>query len=114
LAEEEYALFGLNETTLSKHKFSLRRSHLEIRMDILSCVRSGAERPTQIMYRANLSWTSLKEHLAVLEKGKLLVPVEQGARTRYEMTDKAMTLLMAYCKIIEEVSTPVQKTETRF
>ncbi len=109
MAEEEYSLFSLDESASLKHRFSLRRSHLEIRMDILSCVKAGAEKPTQIMYKANLSWTALKEHLTALEDGGLLAPVEYGSRRRYELTDKAMTVLMSYKKILDEVNAPVQK-----
>ena len=110
MAEEEYALFTLNESANLKHGFSLRRSHLEIRMDILSCIRAGAEKPTQIMYKANLSWTSLKEHMTVLEESKLLSIVEYGNRRRYELTEKARAVLMAYQKILDDVNAPVEKT----
>ncbi len=68
MAQEEYSLFSL-ETPTPKNRFSLRRSHLEVRMDILSCIKAGADKPTQIMYKANLSWTALKDHLSVLEQG---------------------------------------------
>lgn len=104
MAQEEYALFSLNEPATLKHSFSLRRSHLEIRMDILSCVKAGAEKPTQIMYKANLSWNALKDHLQALERGNLLVEVEEGSRRRYELTEKAMAVLMAYKKILDDVN----------
>ncbi len=109
MTTEEVALFSLNESAASKHKFSMRRSYLEIRMDILSCVKAGAEKPTQIMYKANLSWTALKEHLAALLDGNLLAAVEVGSRTKYELTDKAMGVLMAYNKMVEDVTAPPQK-----
>lgn len=114
LTEELYSLFSSEETASFNRKFSLRRSHLEIKMDILSCVMAGAEKPTQIMFKANLSWAALKEHLTALEQGKLLVPVAHGARTRYEMTAKATALLMAYKKILDDVSAPVEKTAVNF
>jgi predicted transcriptional regulator len=112
LAEEEYALFTLNETPDLKRKFSLRRSHLEVRMDILSCIKAGFEKPTQIMYKANLSWTALKEHLQVLEQGTLLTMVEYGNRRRYELTDKAVAVLMAYKKLVEDVNAPAQVAQS--
>ena len=114
MAEEEYALFSLDETAPLKHGFSLRRSHLEIRMDILHCVKSGAEKPTQIMYKANLSWNSLKEHLDALERGKLLRQVTYGSRRKYELTDKAVAVLMAYSKILDDVNAPVAEARARF
>jgi predicted transcriptional regulator len=114
LADEEYALFSLDQPATLKHGFSLRRSHLEIRMDILSCVRAGAEKPTQIMYKANLSWNALKEHLEVLERGKLLNPVSVGTRKKYELTEKAFAVLMAYTKILDEVNAPALKPASGF
>lgn len=82
-------------------------------MDILACIKAGAEKPTQIMYKANLSWASLKEHLLVLEQGKLLATVEYGERRRYELTDRAIAILMSYEKVLEGVNAP-QKAAVTF
>jgi predicted transcriptional regulator len=114
LAEEEYPLFSLDESAPLKHGFSLRRSHLEIRMDILSCVKAGAEKPTQIMYKANLSWNALKEHLTALENGKLLNLVSYGSRRKYELTERAFSVLMAYKKILDEVNAVATASAPRF
>ncbi len=114
MAEEFYSLFSAEESAGFKHRFSLRRSHLEIKMDILSCVKAGAEKPTQIMFKANLSWTALKEHLVALERGGLLTAASRGRRTSYELTGKAMAVLMAYKKVIDEVSAPTEKTPVNF
>src|ERR1700739_957319 len=40
-----------------------RRSLLQIKVDILKVVASGFGKPTQIMYRANLSWNVLQAQL---------------------------------------------------
>lgn len=114
MAQEEYALFSLEQPATLKHGFSLRRSHLEIRMDILSCVKAGAEKPTQIMYKANLSWNALKEHLEALEHGNLLNLITVGTRRKYELTEKALTVLMAYTKILDDVNAPTPKPSTAF
>ena len=104
----------MGEETTNRHGFSLRRSHLEIRMDILSCVKAGAEKPTQIMYKANLSWSALQGHLNVLEGGSLVRAVEGGTRRRYELSDKGVVVLMAYRKIIDEVNAPASKPTPEF
>jgi predicted transcriptional regulator len=114
MAEEEYALFQLDEAAAQKHRFSLRRSHLEIRMDILSCIKSGAEKPTQVMYKANLSWSALQEHLTALQQGGLLKEVEYRTRRRYELTEKAVAVLLAYNKILQDISAPFQKPQATF
>ena len=59
-----------------------RRSHIEIRMDMLAAVREGAEKPTQIMYRANLSWVALQTHLTQLLERGLLRWAADGNRRR--------------------------------
>ena len=49
-----------------------RRSLLQIRVDILRVVMEGYGKPTQIMYKANLSWNVLQSQLkAFLEAGLL-------------------------------------------
>jgi predicted transcriptional regulator len=113
LTEEATELFSLPEIA-TPHRFSLRRSHLEIRMDILSCIKSGYEKPTQIMYKANLSWTALKEHLVALEDGKFISTTEYGTRKRYTLTDRAVTVLMSYERLLEEVTTPFRKVEVTY
>src|SRR5207247_1203216 len=80
-----------------------RRSQLEICMDMLSAVKDGSERPTQIMYKANLSWLALQTHFKTLVEGGMLKWAESGNRRRYEIPEKGRSVLMAYHKIREEI-----------
>ena len=80
-----------------------RRSGLEISMDMLSTVKDGSERPTQIMYRANLSWRALQTHFKALVEGGMIKWVENGHRKRYEITDKGRAVLESYSKIKKEI-----------
>ena len=84
----------------------VRRSQLQVQMDILGCIGAGAGKPTQIMYRANLSWTALKGHLEILEKNGLLKEVDFGARKVYELTSKAVSVMSAYNQVLETMGTP--------
>jgi predicted transcriptional regulator len=111
---EEYSLFSLDQPAQTRTRFSLRRSRLEIRMDILSCIRAGVEKPTQIMYKANLSWVALKDHLSALEEGKLLTIVEYGSRKKYELTEKALAVLMSYKKVLDEIRAPAERAAATF
>jgi predicted transcriptional regulator len=88
----------------SIHDQILRRSQLEIRMDMLKAVREGAEGPTQIMYRANLSWINLQMHLKILVVNGLLAPVEIGNRKRYELTTKGLNVMNRYLNLLDEVN----------
>lgn len=77
-------------------------------------MKMGAEKPTQIMYRANLSWTALKDHLSALEQSGLLAIVDYGNRKRYELPEKGMVILMAYRRILEQMKVQAErKAEVR-
>ncbi|MDV3293988.1 MAG: winged helix-turn-helix domain-containing protein [Nitrososphaerales archaeon] len=80
-----------------------RRSQLEIRMDMLKAVKEGAEKPTQIMYKANLSWVALQTHLKSLLENGLLHWAADRTRKRYELTLKGSNVMYSYAKILEEV-----------
>ncbi|MDG7012798.1 MAG: hypothetical protein JRN46_01055 [Nitrososphaerota archaeon] len=86
-----------------KHKVLSRRSQLEIRMDMLRVIKAGAEKPTQIMYKANLSWVALQTHLTQMIERGLLKWVTEGTRKRYELTLKGSSVMYAYQKVLEEV-----------
>jgi len=67
---------------------SRKRSKLEIYLEVLETIMSGYNKPTNIMYRCNLSWISLKDILdSLVEKG-LVTVVERGKRRLYLITEK--------------------------
>ncbi len=72
-------------------------------MDILDVLKEGGERPTQIMYRANLSYETLQTKLKTLAESGLLKWVEGTNRKKYEVTDKGRSVLSAYRKIKQEI-----------
>jgi len=72
-------------------------------MDMLAAVKEGAEKPTQIMYKANLSWVALQTHLTQLLERGLLRWAADGNRKRYEMTTKGANVMYSYIKILEEI-----------
>ncbi|MEM2112241.1 MAG: winged helix-turn-helix domain-containing protein [Candidatus Bathyarchaeia archaeon] len=76
-----------------------RRSQMEILIDILKVVADGNEKPTHIMYRANLSWTRLKEQLDFLMKQEMLVEIEGEEGTIYKLTLKGKEVLEYFRKI---------------
>ena len=44
-----------------------RRSRMETLCDIVKAIGAGAEKPTHIMYKANLSWTVMQGYIKELE-----------------------------------------------
>ncbi len=76
---------------------------MEITMDMLGAVLEGAEAPTQIMYKANLSWIMLHEHLKIILERELLRETQTGSRKKYELTERGMNLLRSYIKVVEDI-----------
>ena len=82
-------------------KPSARRSELETRMDVLRVVSSGIDRPTQIMYKANLSWIALQSNLKALVKSNFLTEEDLGPRKRYELTQRGYEILSTFQKVLD-------------
>ena len=76
---------------------SPRRSQLEIRLNILSAVKDGVDKPTRIMYAANMSWKPVQRILShLVEQGLLEVRMNTESRQskrRYALTDKGANVI---------------------
>ena len=72
-----------------------RRSRLEIMLGILSIVREGKDKPTNIMYASNLSWKPTQKILSKLvEQGLLEMRIAPGlSKRRYMITEKGVNVL---------------------
>lgn len=81
-----------------------RRSQLETRIDMLRAVRDGAEGPTQVMYKANLSWSALQENLTSLLTVGLLTEEKFGNRRRYLLTEKGSEALHSFDAVLEQIA----------
>ena len=72
-----------------------RRDRLDIISEILAIAKDGRLK-TQIMYRANLSFTQLNEYLDFLNKMSLLQVQKENRKTTYKTTDKGCRYLEKY------------------
>jgi predicted transcriptional regulator len=76
---------------------SKRRSKLEIILTILSAVKQGVDKPTRIMYAANMSWKPVQRMLThLVEQGLLLEVLNTDSRQskrRYQITEKGEKIL---------------------
>jgi len=96
-------------------KTPARRSELEIKMDVLQVVSQGIDRPTQIMYKANLSWIALQENLKALVAKSFLREENLGQRRRYELTQRGFEILRIFRTVLESMSgTPVVQKQVSF
>lgn len=82
---------------------SLKRSRLEIYLDVLKVVSKGTEKPTRIMYRTNLSWKPLMKILESLQAQGLVVTDRNGNHTIYEITEKGKSILGYFNKAMESI-----------
>jgi predicted transcriptional regulator len=97
---------------------SARRSRFEIYIDILNEVKAGATKPTQIMYRANLSWKPLQNILKSLLNQGLLCELDDEIKDRrtkvkYELTQKGENVVRYYSKAksLVEIHSPEEFDE---
>lgn len=92
---------------------SSRRSRFEIYVDVLTEIMNGSQKPTKIMYAANLSYKPLKDVLqSLLDQG--LIEEEDGrikdkrTKVKYILTMKGVNVVRYYSKAkdLVEVSNP--------
>jgi len=72
---------------------SKKRSRLEIYLEVLKVIRAGYSKPTNIMYKSNLSWITLQEILGSLVEKGLVAVVEKNERKLYVITAKGKSVL---------------------
>ena len=76
---------------------SPRRSKLEIRLIVLAAVKQGVDKPTRIMYAANMSWKPVQRILSHLVEQGLLLEVlntrSRQSKRRYQITEKGEKIL---------------------
>jgi predicted transcriptional regulator len=83
----------------------IRRSRMETYCDIIKAIAAGAEKPTCIMFKSNLSWTILDSYIQTLESlGVVSVEYDKAMRRKYHLTQKGFTLLKQYLGIREDLT----------
>jgi predicted transcriptional regulator len=83
---------------------SKRRDRLYIIAEILEIAREGTLK-TQVMYRANLSFTQLNDYLGFMLKISLLNKVSENDKDIYRASMKGMDFLQRYHEIAELLKT---------
>ena len=76
---------------------SPRRSKLEIQLSILSAIQDGVDKPTRIMYAANMSWKPVQEILSrLVEQGLITIMTNSESaqsKKRYVILEKGSKVL---------------------
>jgi predicted transcriptional regulator len=86
---------------------ALRRSRMEVRIDILQAIADGAGRPTHIMYRSNLSWSIMQSFVRVLEQQGLISRMDREGKKNYVLTEKGQRVLQTYLSVRQQLENPV-------
>ena len=81
-----------------------RRDKLYIIAEILDIAKDGSLK-TQIMYRANLSFTQLNDYLNFMLRISLLEKILENDRETYRATDKGVDFMQRYREITELLKT---------
>lgn len=76
-----------------------KRSRLELYLEVLMAIDRGVSKPTNIMYRCNLSWTNCKEILDFLVRRNLVTVVENNNRKLYRLTENGKELLENFSRM---------------
>jgi predicted transcriptional regulator len=82
---------------------SARRSKFEIYVDVLIEIKNGSQKPTKIMYGANLSWKPLQQILKSLVQQNLIIEFEgtrkdKRTKSRYQLTNKGENVVRYFIK----------------
>lgn len=67
-------------------------------MEVLSAIGRGVSKPTNIMYKCNLSWVNLREILNSLIKRNLVCVIEEDGRKMYKLTERGREVLEYFNK----------------
>lgn len=78
----------------------IRRSQLEIYFAVLNIINHGMQKPTRIMYKANLSWVAMSRAFEALLDGGFIHKKRLGKAKRYEITEKGKQALTYYLQSI--------------
>ncbi len=91
---------------------SKRRDKLYIIAEILEIAKEGVLK-TQIMYRANLSFTQLNNYLKLMEKMNLIDKKVENGKEFYKATPKGLEFLQRYREITELLKTENNKNNVK-
>jgi len=81
-----------------------RRSRMETYCDILRAISGGAQKPTHILYKANLSWTVMERQVNELEAKGLVESYDNDGRKQYRLSDRGFRLLGQFLAIREDLN----------
>lgn len=86
---------------------AVRRSALEVMMDIMKVMAAGSAKPTHIMYKSNTSWVVLQKNLELLASAGFIRQSGDGSRLEYSINPKGIDVLSDYNRLVERTTSPM-------
>ena len=80
-----------------------RRSRIETFFDVLCIIGNGIDKPTHIMYSANLSWTTMQNYTSLLVAKGLAEYSESEGKKRYKLSEKGIRIMQQYLSLKEDL-----------
>ena len=74
---------------------------MEMYLDILRAIGSGAEKPTHVMYKANLSWVVMRGFLENLKAQGLVEESQVEGRSSLHLSNRGFELLNQFLLVRE-------------
>lgn len=71
----------------------VRRSRFDHYCDVLQVIELGVEKPTRIMYKANLTYKMLQDIVTTLVHNRFIREESTGTKKRYYITRKGKNVL---------------------
>ncbi len=85
------------ELVHKKYQKPLRRTRLDICLDLLRVLKKGVRKPTRIMYDVNISWSPLQKILSSMVSAEFISEIECKGDKRttrhYEITQSGLNVL---------------------
>lgn len=86
-------LHYISQYTVFESSDMVRRSRFDHYCDVLQVIEQGVEKPTRIMYKANLTYKILQDIVATLVLNRFIREEISGEKRRYYITRKGKNAL---------------------
>jgi predicted transcriptional regulator len=83
----------------------LKRSHLEVKMDLLEAVQMGASNRALLLSRMKLPWSILRENVGSLVEAGFLEVEDKDGWMMYRLKPKGLQVIKRYRAVVGRVET---------
>ena len=92
----------------------MRRSVLELKIEILGAIADGACKQSQVIQRSNISWAMGQNFIRRLEMQGLVESKRNKGRKTFAITERGKRVLNSYVSMIKELQLdlPMSLTQT--